>query len=607
MAARKQPVIGLLGGGQLGRMLCEAAGPLGIPIAVVDAEDCPAKQANHNDLHVTGSFKDPVKIKQLASRCDLLSVEIEHVETEILEEIATKGVEVPTPDGTSTTLKKVPVHPSWKTIRLIQDKYQQKEYFAKNGIPVAPQMAIELGEARLSSLKEAAQKYGYPFMLKGSKGSYDGRGNFKASGPEDLEIVVEQMGDQPLYAEKWVPFVMELSVMVIRTEYDDGKLKAVYPYPVVETIHEDSICTKVFYPPRGIAEDTQKRAQKVASDVIASLWGRGVFAVEMFLLKDGQILVNEVAPRPHNSGHYTIEAVPQMSQYKAQLYSILDIVPERGVKLIPRVPSAIMLNVLGGAQPTSHDRYVELAKDTNDDYTDIYVHLYGKASKPGRKIGHITATGFSSVDRLAERISPLIKVMDEIRAERMGPMGQVQTQVSHPKPVPLVAVTMGSDSDLPVLSAGLKILDEFGVPYEVRITSAHRTPQHMMEFAAETSRSGCKVIIAAAGGAAHLAGMLASESHLPVIGVPVKASVLDGVDSLYSMVQMPRGIPCAIVGIGNSTNAALLAVRILGDAFPEYAERMKRYQEKMRTEVLDKDERIQSVGWQKYVEGMQKK
>lgn len=301
----KKPVIGLLGGGQLGRMLCQAAGPLGIQVAVLDTEDCPAKQANHNDLHVTGSFKDPEKIKLLATRCDVLTVEIEHVDTEILEEIATRGVEMPTPDGKYKMLKKVPCHPSWKTIRMIQDKYQQKEYFARNGIPVADQMAIESGKGRSDSLDEAAWKYGFPFMLKGSKGSYDGRGNFKVNGPEDLKNVTEQMGDQPLYAEKWVPFEMELSVMVVRTEDDRGNLKYVHPYPVVETIHEDSICTKVLYPPRNVPEEVKKRAQTVACDVIASLWGRGVFAVEMFLLHDGQILVNEVAPRPHNSGHFT--------------------------------------------------------------------------------------------------------------------------------------------------------------------------------------------------------------------------------------------------------------------------------------------------------------
>lgn len=279
-------------------MLCEAAAPLNIRIAVLDEDNSPAKQINGlNDLHVTGSFKDPAKIKLLASRSDVLTVEIEHVDTVVLEEIATKGVEVTDASG-KITLKKVPVHPSWKTIRLIQDKFQQKEYFGQKGIPIAEQVAIKTGSERGPSLQAAAQKFGFPFMLKASKGSYDGRGNFKIGNAEDCVIAAKQMGDQPLYAEKWVPFEMELAVMVVRTEDDNGNLKKVFPYPAVETIHEDSICTKVFFPPRHVAGDVERRAQKVASDVVASLWGRGVFAVEMFLLKDGQILVNEVAPRP---------------------------------------------------------------------------------------------------------------------------------------------------------------------------------------------------------------------------------------------------------------------------------------------------------------------
>ncbi|KAI1744340.1 phosphoribosylaminoimidazole carboxylase [Xylaria scruposa] len=597
----KNPVIGLLGGGQLGRMLCQAAAPLGITVAVLDAEDCPAKQINHNDLHVTGSFKDPEKIKELASRCDVLTVEIEHVECDVLEEIATKGVEVPSPDGNGTIMKRVPVHPSYKTIRLIQDKFQQKEYFANNWLPVAPQMAIESGDARIASIQEAAKRFGFPFMLKGAKGSYDGRGNFKVRGADDFESAVAQMGDQPLYAEKFVPFQMELAVMVMRTEDDDGNLKKVYPYPVVETIHEDSICTKVFFPPRNVSESITQKAQKVACDVVSRLWGRGVFAVEMFLVGD-EILINEVAPRPHNSGHLTIELVPQRSQFRAQLDSILDRVPSPEFSFVPQFPSAIMLNILGGAEPHSHDKLVNLATSFYHPHANAALNLYGKESKPGRKIGHITAWGQSSVEQLCDRIGHIIKCMDDIRAERIGSATEkIGESTSQPKTTPLVAVTMGSDSDLGTLTAGLKVLEDFDVPFVVRITSAHRTPHHMMKFASEMSKSGCKVIIAAAGGAAHLPGMVSSEVALPVIGVPVRASVLDGMDSLLSIVQMPRGIPCATVGIGNSTNAALLAIRILGVAFPEYADKMKAYQEKMKNEVLAKDEVILSAGWEKYL------
>ncbi|KAI4591947.1 phosphoribosylaminoimidazole carboxylase ade2 [Pestalotiopsis sp. 9143b] len=598
-----KPIIGLLGGGQLGQMLCQQAGPLGVQVAVLDAEGCPAKQANHNDLHVTGSFKDPDKIRELASRCDMLTIEVEHVETNILEEIATQGIEVRGPDGKAYR-KKVPVHPSWKTIRLIQDKYEQKEYFIKKGIPVAQQMAIESSsdDTRKASLQEAATKFGLPFMLKGAKGSYDGRGNYKVRSAEDFEIAAKEMGNQPLYAEKWVPFELELAVMVMRLEDDDGNLIKVVPYPVVETIHEDSICTTVYYPPRKVADEVKIRAQKVACDVIANLWGRGVFAVEMFLLKDGQIMVNEVAPRPHNSGHYTIEAVPQLSQYKAQICALLNTVPEE-LTLAPRVPSALMVNILGGAKPDSHDKLVELTQSMGNSSMDVYLHQYGKESKPGRKIGHITATGFSSISKLAEQAQPLIDAAAEMRAERVGEKFSAQSQ-GKSKGVPLVAMTMGSDSDLTVMSAGLKILDQFNVPYEVRITSAHRTPELMSEFAEEVSKGGVQVIIAGAGGAAHLPGMLASETHLPVIGVPVKASVLDGVDSLYSIVQMPRGVPCLTVGINNSTNAALAAIRILGASLPEYAEAMKAYQARLKDEVYAKDAKLSEVGHEAYLKEM---
>ncbi|KAG7150285.1 Phosphoribosylaminoimidazole carboxylase like protein [Verticillium longisporum] len=281
----RKPVIGLLGGGQLGRMLCEAAGPLGIEIAILDEANCPAKQANQNAKHVTGSFKDPEKIRELAVKCDVLTVEIEHINTDVLEEIATKGVtdpekirelavkcdvltveiehintdvleEIATKGVTVApgVVKKVPVHPSWETLRLIQDKYLQKEHFGKAGIPIAPQMAIESGASMLDSLRQAYEQFGFPFMLKARKGSYDGRGNFKVSGVQDFEEAVTVMGKLPLYAEKWVPFELELAVMVVRTEDDDGQLRDVHAYPAVETIHEDSICTKVFYPPRNTPE-----------------------------------------------------------------------------------------------------------------------------------------------------------------------------------------------------------------------------------------------------------------------------------------------------------------------------------------------------------------
>ncbi|KAJ4394333.1 hypothetical protein N0V93_003550 [Gnomoniopsis smithogilvyi] len=599
----QKPLIGLLGGGQLGRMLCEAASPLDIPIAILDEANSSAKQINSHSKHVTGSFKDAAKIRELAASCDVLTVEIEHIETDVLEEIDTKGVQG----------KKVAVHPSWRTLRLIQDKFAQKEYLGQQGCPIAEQMALVEGDGMLASMKEASSKYGFPWMLKARKGSYDGRGNFKISGEADLEQAVKEFGRLSCYAEKWVPFEMELAVMVVRTEDAQGKTKHLIPYPAVETVHEDNICSKVFMPPRSASAAVGEKAQKVACGVVEKLWGRGVFAVELFVTKAGDVMVNEIAPRPHNSGHYTIEAVPYMSQYKAQLYAILDEpFPE---VLEPTVSSSIMINILGGANSDSHLRLVEQAKATYAKGIAVYPHLYGKESKPSRKIGHITITGSGSIKELEAFAKPLIQTADEIRAERLKASSQALRPSEAPKAAPkaaakgdaLVLVTMGSDSDLPVLKAGIDILNQFGVPWTVDITSAHRTPSKMAEVATEAASRGIKVIIAAAGGAAHLPGMLAAYTPLPVIGVPVKATHLDGLDSLLSIVQMPRGVPTATVAINNSTNAALLAIRILGAFMPELLEKMKNYQLDMEKQVHDKANLLKEIDVQAYLEKMGKK
>lgn len=158
---------------------------------------------------------------------------------------------------------------------------------------------------------------------------------------------------------------------------------------------------------------------------------------------------------------------------------------------------------------------------------------------------------------------------------------------------PKVGIIMGSDSDLHVMKEAAKVLEEFGVPYEITIVSAHRTPERMYEYAKTARERGIEVIIAGAGGAAHLPGMTASLTTLPVIGVPVKGSSLDGLDSLLSIVQMPRGVPVATVAINNAQNAGLLAVRILSIKYPELAERLERYRQEMYEKVLEKAKEVE--------------
>jgi len=563
--------VGVLGGGQLGRMLIEAANRLNIQVNVLDTAASPAKQISAHDGHIDGSFKDAEAVKKLAQASDVVTVEIEHVDTHMLEEVASEVV----------------VEPSWKTLRTIKDKYAQKQYLKEHGVDVAD--SIDLEGKGADGLREVGKSYGYPFMLKSKTEAYDGRGNFVVKSEESVDAAIEALGERPLYAERWADFRLELAVMVVKTK--DGVLT----FPTVETVHEDSICKLTYAPPRNVSEATAQRAQDLAKKAIGAFEGKGVFGVEMFLLKDDSLLVNEIAPRPHNSGHYTIEACP-LSQYDAHLRAILDMpIPQSALRL--REPS-IMLNILGGKTPDSHIQVAKRAQES----PNASIHLYGKGdARPGRKMGHITITAPTLAE--AEReIQPLIDFVDEQKGKALGP----RIDPSSNREEPLVAVIMGSDSDLPVLRAGLEILQKLEVPFTTRITSAHRTPDWLREFSKNAASTSLRVIVGAAGGAAHLPGMCASWTTLPVIGLPVKATHMDGWDSLVSMTQMPRGEPVATVGINNSTNAALLAVRILGATDMAIRERLRVWMEGNETEVLRKDAKLLEDGWDAYLKGMGK-
>lgn len=170
--------------------------------------------------------------------------------------------------------------------------------------------------------------------------------------------------------------------------------------------------------------------------------------------------------------------------------------------------------------------------------------------------------------------------------------------------IPQIGIIMGSDSDLPTMQGAIAVCEDFGVPHEVAIVSAHRTPQHMMEYAQSAHKRGLKVVIAGAGGAAHLPGMVASMTPLPVIGVPVQTRTLHGVDSLYSIVQMPGGIPVATVAIGNAKNAGLLAVQILATHQPDLLKKVQNYRQSLTDMVMDKQANLDQVGYREYLKRM---
>lgn len=184
--------------------------------------------------------------------------------------------------------------PSWKTLRVIQDKFLQKDHLAQAGVSTATSRAVESSE---EDLLDFGRNFGYPFMLKARKDAYDGRGNFPVKSSSDVREALEALKSRTLYAEKWANFKMELAVMVVKTVDDvstDGSGTLVYP--AVETVHEDSICKLVYAPARGVSEAVQRSAQALARKAVGSLWGKGVFGVEMFLMSTGEMVVNEIAP-----------------------------------------------------------------------------------------------------------------------------------------------------------------------------------------------------------------------------------------------------------------------------------------------------------------------
>lgn len=373
--------------------------------------------------------------------------------------------------------------------------------------------------------------------------------------------------------------------MVVKTtdEADPSKWRSTtVSYPTVETVHEDSICKLVYAPARDLSDETSKLAQDIARKAVASFKGKGIFGVEMFLLGVNIIWVNEIAPRPHNSGHYTIEAC-RISQYDAHLLAILDRpIASKGFELLK---PAIMLNILGGADPMSFLKLADVA-----DASGAKVHLYGKGdATKGRKMGHLTVLG-DSMEEAEEMISPLIRLADEIRAGRESGHRSIEPK---PKPKPVVGIITGSISDQPHLEACYKILSDFGIPYEKGIKSAHRTPEAMADYARSAASRGIKVIIAAAGGAAHLPGMIAAFSKsVIVVGLPIKPTIGDGMDSLLSMTNMPRGVPVATVGINNSTNAALSAARILAADDERVKGKLEAYADRAGEESLENDRKL---------------
>jgi 5-(carboxyamino)imidazole ribonucleotide synthase len=349
-----QTRLGILGGGQLGRMFIQAAINYNISIHILDPDaDAPCK--NVCDKFEIGSLSDYQTVYDFGKNLDLITIEIEKVNIEALEDLEKEGVIV---------------YPQPRIIRLIQDKGLQKQFFKENNIPTATFQLFNTKE----QLTDA--NLNFPYIQKLRKDGYDGKGVKKINNANDLEDAFEQ----PCLIENLINFEKEIAVIVARNE--SGEMKT---FPMVEMdFNPQANLVEFLISPSTYSFDIQQRAEDIAKNIASSLSIVGILAVEMFLTPDHQILVNELAPRPHNSGHQTIEG-NYTSQFEQHLRAIFNL-PLGDTRSIT---NAIMVNLLGENGYEGIAEYKGLEKVLEKD--GVYIHLYGKKyTKPFRKMGHVT-------------------------------------------------------------------------------------------------------------------------------------------------------------------------------------------------------------------------
>jgi 5-(carboxyamino)imidazole ribonucleotide synthase len=358
--------VGIAGAGQLARMTCLAAWPLGIRVAVLGAPDEPAGPVAAGV--VPGAWTDAAAVAALGRVSGVVTLENEFVDASALAAVEASGT---------------PVRPRPSAVRVVQDKALQKDRLRAAGLPV-PRFVVA---DRPGDVEAAGRDLGWPLVLKSRTLGYDGYGNATCGTPDEARAAMTRLDrGEGVLVEEWVMFAAELAAMVARSTRGEEAV-----YPVVETVQRDHVCTEAVAPAR-IASDVRARAREVASTAAAAAEGLGVTGVEMFLMGSGAVLVNELAPRPHNSGHYTIEGC-ETSQFENHLRGVLGL-PLGSVQL--RAPAAAMVNILGSsAGPSVPDTPAALA------VPGAHLHLYDKREvRVRRKMGHVTALGGTPEDAL---------------------------------------------------------------------------------------------------------------------------------------------------------------------------------------------------------------
>lgn len=381
MSNRKK--LGILGGGQLGKMLSMAAGPWHYPIHMLDESvDFPA--GPYSMGFTEGSFKDYEAVLAFGRQMDVVSIEIEHVNTEALEQLEKEGIIV---------------HPAPRALKIIKDKGLQKQFYTQHEIPTSSYQLFDTEDELRAAIKNG--QLTFPFVQKSRTAGYDGKGVALIKDAEALSKLLPG----PSLIEELVDIEKELSVVAARNESGE-----VATFPLVEMeFNEEANLVEFLLCPARVAEDVAIEADQLARKVIEAFDICGLLAVELFWTKSGEILVNEVAPRPHNSGHHTIESC-LTSQFQQHLRGVLNLPLGSTQATSP----AVMLNLLGEPGHTGPAHYQGFEDCLAID--GVYIHLYGKEiTKPFRKMGHITILGNSAEDAIAKamKVKGLLKVISQ--------------------------------------------------------------------------------------------------------------------------------------------------------------------------------------------------
>lgn len=368
--------IGIIGGGQLGRMMALAAKPMGYRIAVLDPEaDSPCGQVA--DVKIVGAYDDLEKIKELASVSDVVTYEFENIDTEALEWLCEHAY---VPQGT-------------QLLEISQDRITEKAAIQRAGAEVAPYVGISTS----SELYDNMKRLGFPAVLKTSRGGYDGKGQAVIKNANDLPEAERLLASGICILEKWVPFKKEISVILTRKK--SGEIAT---FPIAENIHVNNILHQTIAPAR-ISSQAEETAIRFARQLAESFELVGTLAVEMFLTENDQIYINELAPRPHNSGHFTIEAC-ETSQFEQHIRAVANLPLGSTALLKP----AVMLNILGEHQSKVLENLPELA--------GWKVHFYGKREpKLKRKMGHVTILSDSIEEVLTKTIDSGIWEQQQVK------------------------------------------------------------------------------------------------------------------------------------------------------------------------------------------------